>query len=201
MIESKRDYLYYLEADRIALKKDYDKPNLFYDETWKFQRLLRKVEYIKNCKKGFFFKLYMEYLNLMLYRKQLKLHIHVFPNCFGPGLSISHAGTMGVNGDAVIGDNCRIHNCVIIGSDVRDSNKVPKIGNNVYIGPGAKIYGDVVLADNIAVGANSVVEKSFLETGITIAGVPARKVSDRGSRGFIIEATKILKERGENRGC
>jgi serine O-acetyltransferase len=51
----------------------------------------------------------------------------------------------------------------------------------VYIAPGAKIYGAIEIADNIAIGANAVVNKSFLEPNITIAGVPARKISDKGS--------------------
>jgi serine O-acetyltransferase len=66
---------------------------------------------------------------------------------------------------------------------------VPTIGDNVFIGPGAKIFGDIIIASGIAIGANSVVNKSFLETDITIAGVPARKVSNRGSRGLLVNAT------------
>jgi serine O-acetyltransferase len=46
----------------------------------------------------------------------------------------------------------------------------------VELGIGAKVIGGVTLADNIRVGANAVVTKSFLEPGITIAGVPAVKV-------------------------
>ena len=56
-----------------------------------------------------------------------------------------------------------------------------KIGNNVYIAPGVKILPDAEIADNIRIGANAVVTKSFLEPGITIAGVPAVKISDKGN--------------------
>ena len=55
----------------------------------------------------------------------------------------------------------------------------------MYIGPGAKIFGNVQIVDGIAVGANAVVNKSFLEPDISIAGVPARKISDEGTRGII----------------
>ncbi|MBT0889312.1 hypothetical protein KJR38_03095 [Streptococcus lutetiensis] len=53
---------------------------------------------------------------------------------------------------------------------------MPVIGNNVDIGVGAKIIGNVTIADGIKIGANAVVNKSFYEEGITIVGVPARKV-------------------------
>ena len=44
------------------------------------------------------------------------------------------------------------------------------------IGVGAVIIGNIEIADNIIIGANAVVNKSFKEEGITIAGVPARKI-------------------------
>ena len=54
----------------------------------------------------------------------------------------------------------------------------------MFIGPGTVIVGKITIADNIAIGANSYVAKSFYERGITIAGVPAKKVSDSGSFGL-----------------
>ena len=61
----------------------------------------------------------------------------------------------------------------------------PIIGDNVFIASGARILGTVQIANNIAIGANAVVTKSFLEESITIAGVPAKKISDHDSRKFI----------------
>jgi serine O-acetyltransferase len=80
-----------------------------------------------------------------------------------------------VNGGAKIGANCRIHPDVVIGAGASYRYKALKIGDNVFIGPGAKIFGDITIADGIAIDANAVVNKSFLETNITIAGVPAKK--------------------------
>ena len=99
-----------------------------------------------------------------------------------------------VNSSARIGSNCRIHSGVVIGTKAGYSNKSPRIGNNVFIGPGAKIFGDIIVADGIAIGANAVVNNSFLEPNITIAGIPARKVSDNGSKGLLIDATKKIKD-------
>ena len=105
-------------------------------------------------------------------------------NVFGPGLSIAHYGTIVVNQNSKIGKNCRIHENVTIGS-TGGEELAPQIGNNVFIGTGAKIIGNIEIADNIAIGANSLVNKSFTEPGITIAGNPAKKISNNSSKMFI----------------
>lgn len=102
-----------------------------------------------------------------------------------------HRGTIVVAENAHIGANCRIHACVNIGNKAGSPNKAPKIGNNVYIGPGAKIFGEITIADNITIGANAVVNKSFLEPGIDIAGVPAQKIGSKGSTGLLIKAADV----------
>lgn len=185
MIMSKQEYKYYLEADKIALGIKRKKLRYF-DEIWIFQRLLRKVEYYKNCKDSIFYRPYYYYLYLKLHLLSMFLGFHIGPNVFGPGLAISHIGTIIVNGNVKVGENCRIHVCTVIGTKAGTNGKVtPKIGNNVYIGPGAKIFGDVEIADGIAIGANSVVNKSFTEPNIGIAGIPAKKINDRGSEGLV----------------
>ena len=197
MIEDKNDYLAFLKADRIALGMS--KATLwdhFTDFTvgsvWSFQQVLRKIEYYQNCKKNHLKNPYYYYLLYSFRKAQLKYGFIIEPNCFEAGLSISHPGTIIVNPAAKIGYNCRIHPGTNIGTKAGFKDKVPKIGNNVYIGPGAKIFGDIVIADGIAIGANSVVNKSFTEKNITIAGVPAQKISDKGSDGLIIKGTEII---------
>ena len=61
------------------------------------------------------------------------------------------------------------------------SSIAPIIGNNVYIGPGAVIYGGIEIADNCYIGANAVVNKSFLEQNSVIAGVPAKVIKKRNA--------------------
>lgn len=90
-----------------------------------------------------------------------------------------HRGTVVINKNARIGANCRVHVCVNIGDW---NGAAPSIGDNVYIGPGAKIFGGIEIASDIAIGANVVVNKSFMEKRISIAGVPAVKVSNRGNK-------------------
>lgn len=55
------------------------------------------------------------------------------------------------------------------------------MGDNVYIGPGAKIFGNVVLGNNMMIGANAVVTKSFPEGYCKIAGVPAKIISNESN--------------------
>jgi serine O-acetyltransferase len=70
---------------------------------------------------------------------------------------------------------------------------VPSIGNNVVIGPGAVIVGAITIADGIAIGANSYVNRSFLEPNITIAGCPAKRISNISSEDLWTRATEILR--------
>ena len=185
MIESRKDYRFYLERDRLALAQQRRKPRLFSDEVWKFERLLRKLEYYTNCRKSRFWKPALLLLKLRFRRLSIRLGFDIPCNVFGPGLSIAHYGTIIVNGAARIGENCRIHAGVNIGTKAGHTFLAPKIGDNVYIGPGVKIFGPIQIASGIAIGANSVVNKSFQEPNISIAGVPARKISDKGSEGLI----------------
>ncbi len=62
------------------------------------------------------------------------------------------------------------------------TNEAPILGNNVIIGVGAVLVGGIHVADNVAIGANAVVNKDVLEAGIAVAGVPAKKISDNGSQ-------------------
>ncbi len=185
MIESRKDYLDYLEKDRIALAQRRKRPRPFSDEVWKFERRLRKLEYVTNCRKSLFWKPAQLVLKYRFRRLSIRLGFDIPCNVFGPGLSIAHYGTIIVNGAARIGANCRIHAGVNIGTKAGATFLAPKIGDNVYIGPGAKLFGPIEIAGGIAIGANSVVNKSFTEPNISIAGVPARKISARGSEGLI----------------
>jgi serine O-acetyltransferase len=185
MIESKKDYLYYLERDRLALVQSRKTPRLLTDEVWRFQRLLRKLEYYTNCRKSRLWQLPALFLKLRFRRLSIRLGFDIPCNVFGPGLSIAHYGSIVVNGAARIGANCRIHSGVNIGTKAGHTFLAPKIGDNVYIGPGAKIFGPIEIADGVAIGANAVVNKSFTEPNITIAGVPAKKISDKGSEGLM----------------
>ncbi|ELA59274.1 TPA: serine acetyltransferase [Enterococcus faecium] len=180
MIKSKEDYRLYLEADKRALGKNYSSPKFVGDEIWKFQRLMRKTEYYKNCSKTLLGKIYSAWLQYRYYQFRIRLGFSIPLNVFDAGLSIAHFGTIVVNGNARVGKNCRIQECVTIGA-TNGSERAPTLGNNIFIGSGARIIGGIEIADDIAIGANAVVTKSFLEPSITIAGVPAKKISNNNS--------------------
>jgi serine O-acetyltransferase len=103
----------------------------------------------------------------------------------GSGFYIGHFGGIVVNHRAVIGRNCNISQGVTIGQANRGRNKgYPTLGDNVYIGPGAKIVGNVRVGNNVAIGANSVVTRDVPDDSV-VAGVPARVLSQEGSAGYV----------------
>jgi serine O-acetyltransferase len=103
----------------------------------------------------------------------------------GSGLYIAHFGGIFVSGDAVIGDNCSLTHGVTLGQQNRGERAgCPVIGNNVYIGPGAKIIGRVNIGNYALVGPNSVVVNDVAPHTV-VGGIPARPISDQGSDGYV----------------
>jgi serine O-acetyltransferase len=191
MIKTKSDLLFYLNSDKNALgikSNSYlsiAKLIIYPNQVLKFQRLLRKCEYHKNNRKSLYHLLLFAIYYRNFHQLSAKLGFSIPLNVFGPGLSIVHYGTIVVSPNAKVGANCRIHPSTCIGAS-GGKPEAPTIGDNVYIGPGAKIYGGIELANNIAIGANAAVNKSFLEEGILIAGVPAKKIKE-------VDITTIIK--------
>ena len=111
--------------------------------------------------------------------------IDIHPNCVGPGFHVPH-GKIVVNSSAKIGANCRMMPDVTIGGHGSYSiSGAPQIGDRVYIGTGARILGKIQIADDVVIGANAVVTKDILERRTTWAGIPARKIADKGSAPFL----------------
>ncbi len=184
MISSYQDYLNYLEADLKSLNKIRTKSSFLFDNILNFQRLMRKCEYFENCN----INKHRKALALYRYeRLSIKLGFSIPINVFGPGLSIAHYGTIVVNGSARVGANCRLHTCVNIGTAAGKTSDAPHIGDNCYIAPGVKIFGKIILGDNIAIAANAVVNKSFVNGSCTIGGVPAKILSNKTSDGLLIQ--------------
>lgn len=187
MITSYKDYLNYLEADRISLNRTQTLKALLFDEVWRFQRLLRRLEYLTNCKKNRLLRAFIAHR----YRKQaLRLGFTIPINVFGPGLSIAHPGTIVVNSGAKVGANCRLHVCVNIGTEAGKGTEAPTIGDNCHIAPGVKIFGKITIGDNVAIGANAVVNKSYEDGNATLGGVPAKVISIKSSDGLLIKGFK-----------
>lgn len=94
----------------------------------------------------------------------------------GGGLLLTHANGIIVHPRVVIGCNCLIFHQVTLG--VRDRG-VPRIGDNVMIGAGAKVLGPVTVGDNAVIGANAVV-LCDVPAGHAAVGIPARIVPRAG---------------------
>ena len=178
MISDKKSYHYYLQRDLEA----YELTRLtlyayFRIDCLRFQRRLRKIEYLYNVKRNkLFYRFYLFFLEFINHRLATRLGLTIPKNVFGPGLCLVHYGTIVVSPLAKVGENCRIHPSTCIG----DYDGAPTIGNNVYLGPGAKVFGCIKIGDNVAIGANAVVNQSF-QDNVTIGGIPAVIISRKSS--------------------
>ena len=121
------------------------------------------------CLKGVLKKWYQFRLNAL----SIKTGIFIPINTFGKGLALPHYGTIIVNESARFGDYCVIQAGVNVSANVHG-------GSYVYLAPGAKINENLTIADHVIVGSNCVVTHSVEYEGCTVAGVPAKKISDKG---------------------
>lgn len=184
MIQNRRDLKFYLEEDRKALSIantslfEWIKNIFFPSEIWIFEKRLRYLEYYHNTKGRNPFKWGGAVLCRILYRKQsLKLGFSIPINVCSYGLSIAHYGTIVISPHAKIGRYCRIHAGVNIGASAGRPD-APTIGDNVYIGPGAILFGSIKIANNCTIAANATVNKCFEEQRSVIAGTPAKVVKE-----------------------
>jgi len=184
MIANWADLKRYVRADCASRGAPLTLRNWLFDPVLRFQVLMRLDEWLLNTGKP---RLIRFPLLLWFRRLSVRLGFSMGPNIFGPGLAIVHYGTIVIDPTARIGKNCRIHVGSHIGGaaqfvDTAEVHKFsPRIGDNVYIGPGAKLYGPIKIGNNCVIGANAVVTKSFEEDGLTLAGVPAKAIANGGT--------------------
>ena len=91
----------------------------------------------------------------------------------GSNFIIDHSGGIVVSGYTIFGDNCRIRSGVVIGLKRSTHPCAPRFGNNVDIGAGAKVLGDITIGDNVLIGANAVVTCNVPSNSIAV-GIPAQ---------------------------
>ena len=182
MIQTKQDLKEYLAQDKqqLGIRRSFPRP--FADEIWKYEILLRKYEYWYN-QSGKLAALPRVYYKFRFHQISVKLGIFIGPNCCGKGLSIAHINCIEINENARIGENLRIHEGVTIGAS--GGAEAPIIGDCVFLASGCKVMGNVSIASHCVVGANAVVVKNVEEEGITVGGVPARKISNNNSDRFV----------------
>jgi serine O-acetyltransferase len=94
----------------------------------------------------------------------------------GPGLFLMHHTGVFI-GPVTIGDNCVLHHNVTIGQRVASGDHgVPRLGDDVWIGPGATITGDVTIGDGATISAGSVVSRDVPARAL-VAGNPGRVIA------------------------
>jgi serine O-acetyltransferase len=90
----------------------------------------------------------------------------------GKNFVIDHFGGIVISGYAKFGDNCRIRNGVVVGLKNIGDPCAPTFGNNVDIGAGAKILGNISVGSHVLIGANAVVLVDVPDDSIAV-GIPA----------------------------
>lgn len=182
MIYSKKDLANCLSQDAIANKRRSIRPALYGDDVWKFIYLLRLNEYYSSLN-GIKRILHLPMIilrKIQFHHRSILMGFSIPVNVFDAGISIAHHGTIVVNGNCKIGKNCRIQTGVTLGS-TNGCAEAPVLGDNVFLGDGCKIIGNITIANDVAIGANAVVVKSIMEPGTTWGGIPAHKISNNNS--------------------
>lgn len=106
-----------------------------------------------------------------------KTGIEIHPGAkIGKSLFIDHGTGVVIGETAIIGDDVTMYHGVTLGGTGKQKGKRhPTIGNNVFIGSGAKILGNIVIGDNVKIGANAVILKN-VPSNSTVVGVPGKVV-------------------------
>ena len=183
MIKTKRDLMLYLYEDRRAN---------FINKTWiwyflkrlcgsesahvyHYLYILRHCEYHYNNRNKLCHNFLYWYYKIKLHRFGFKYNIRIPVNVCGYGVTIFHlAGGGGCLINAKkIGNHCKLQTGVLIGNSHGSEDEKPIIGDNVTIGPGAKILGKVNIGNNSFILANAVVVKDIPANSI-VGGIPAK---------------------------
>src|SRR3989338_8493733 len=109
--------------------------------------------------------------------------IEIHPGAkIGRGLFIDHGMGVVIGETAVVGDNVLLYQGVTLGgTGLEKGKRHPTIGDNVVIGTGAKVLGNITVGDNSYIGANAVVIKDVPHNS-TVVGVPGRITKQDGKK-------------------
>ena len=114
----------------------------------------------------------MMYYYWKLRQISYKTGFQIPPNTCGPGLQIWHYGYIIINQNTRIGRNLTVYPGVEIGHKV-PSGGCPVIGDNCFIGAGAKIFGKIKIGNNVTIAPNTVVTKDVPDN-VIVGGIPAK---------------------------
>ena len=109
--------------------------------------------------------------------------IEIHPGAMiGSGLFIDHGMGVVIGETAILGDNVTMYQGVTLGGTGKERGKRhPTVGNNIVIGAGAKVLGNISIGDNTYIGANAVVLRD-VPPNSTVVGVPGRITKQDGKK-------------------
>lgn len=149
-----------------------------YTKTWLL--FYRKTQFASN---RIIKKLYHVLLFWWSERHGIEVDYHV--KC-GPGLYIGHPHGITINYQVVMGKNVNIHKNVTIGRENRGTREgTPTIGNEVWIGIGSTVVGNITIGDDVLIAPNSFVNCDIPDHSIVI-GNPCKIIHrDNATEGYI----------------
>ena len=113
-------------------------------------------------------------------RAKRKTGIEIHPEAvIGDNVFIDHGNGVVIGQTAIVGNNVTIYQGVTLGATGKETGKRhPTIEDNVFIGSGAKILGNITIGKNAKIGANAVVLKD-VPANTTVVGVPAKIIKKK----------------------
>ena len=133
----------------------------------------------------FFYKLHLKgFARFITNINRFLTGIEIHPGAkIGKNLFIDHGMGVVIGETAEIGDNCTIYQCATLGGTGKERNKRhPTLKDNVVVGAGAKVLGNITIGNNVKIGANAVVLKDVPDD-CTVVGV-GRILSRPDARGL-----------------
>ena len=117
---------------------------------------------------------------LISYLTRIITGIEIHPGAsIGNRFFIDHGEGVVIGETAIIGDDVLIYQQVTLGGTGKESGKRhPTLGNNVIVGAGAKVLGNIKIGDHVRIGAGSVVVNDVPEHS-TVVGIPGRIVHQK----------------------
>jgi serine O-acetyltransferase len=182
------EYFNFIKFDLYRYSGNFNLKNFLYNYVFspgfKYSFWMRSCNFLKSH--SFFRFVLFPIARLILNYYEYKFGISIsYRTKIGTGLYIGHFRGIVINQKAIIGKNCNISHQVTLGITNRGPKRgVPTIGDNVYIGPGAKIIGKINIGNNVAIGANCVAARDIPDNAVVV-GVPGKVKSWEGSAGYI----------------
>lgn len=155
-----------------VIRMCYTEESLLYLMSW---RVAHRVERIRFKPAKLALRLVHLYTTHKLLGLLLGMRVDIRAR-IGEGLMLAHRGCIYI-GPVEIGRNCNISQETTIGQGRvgTDRHGVPRLGDNVYVAPGAKLFGKITIGNNVSIGANAVVSKDIPDNAIVV-GNPGRVI-------------------------